>query len=544
MSRLFFLLVLCVFPLLAGASEKIGILVVAQDRGAVGNQELAATVADLNPEYPVKLLLIGPDYQGIENGYTDYINTARGFLHERGVNKIIAAPLFISEEDHLLGLFRDKIETAMAPATLAWTPALEESYLLREILLDRIGSVSKTPESERLVLWLSGAGDTKSAANLRSLGKRLLHDFRPHVPFSETAVAVTYASTVSGLEAETAKTETAALVDRFAKKGQTFIIPVAIGPKATPHMSLEASLTRDHGRSGAHVAKSVMPHPAVRTWLQRMVNAHIPVTEETLGIIIMPHGATAPYNDGIVTAMPDLVRRYPTAFAFGMAGSFTIAQAVKELEAAGVRHGIFLRLYALPHLLREASDYILGLRPAPPAHNHGGVPERVRTPIRFVTTGGYQTVPLISEIFKDRILEVSQDPSKESVLFLSHGSGSDETNAADLALIAKHNITAIKAALPAPFRDIRAMSIREDWPDKRADALSEIRAFIEQANKGEGRAIVVSNRLYGSGPYATYLDGLEYVMNGQGLIPHPNFTRWVEKILSKNIANLKTDGLH
>ncbi|ADJ29078.1 hypothetical protein [Nitrosococcus watsonii] len=539
MSRLFFLLVLWVFPLLAGASEKIGILVVAQDRGTVGNQELTATTADLDSEYPVKLLLIGPDYQGIENGYKDYINTAQSFFHERGANKIIAVPLFVSETDHHLGLFRDKIETAMAPATLTWTPALEESYLLREIVLDRINSVSKTPETERIVLWLSGASDTTSAANLQSLGERLLNDIRPHITFSETAVAVTYANTVSGLEVETAKTETEALVERFSKAGHTLIIPVAIGPKATPHMSLEASLARDYGRNGARVAKSLMPHPAVRTWLQRMVNAHVPVTEETLGIIIMPHGATAPYNDGIIAAMPSMVERYPTAFAFGMASSFTIAQAVKELENAGVRHGVFLRLYALPRHLREASDYILGLRLTPPTHNHGGIPERVHTSISFVTTGGYQTDPLISEILKDRVLEVSQNPPQESVLLLSHGGRSDETNAADLALITDHNIAAIKAALPSPFRDIRAMSLREDWPDKRAKAVREIRAFIEQANKGEGRAIVVSNRLYGSGPYATHLDGLEYVMNGQGLIPHSNFTRWVEKSLRKSIATLK-----
>ncbi|ABA57370.1 hypothetical protein Noc_0857 [Nitrosococcus oceani ATCC 19707] len=539
MSRLFFLLVLSVFPLLAGASEKIGVLVVAQDRGAVGNQELAAATADLDPDYPVRLLLIGADHQGIENGYAAYIKKARSFFHEHGVNKIIAIPLFISEDDYLLGLFHGKIEAAMAPANFTWTPALGESYLLREIVLDRIDSARKTSKVEQLVLWLSGASDTTSAANLQLLGERLLNDIRPHISSSKTAVAVTYSKTAAGPGAEAAETEAAAIVNRFAKIGQTLIIPLAIGPKFTPRMSLETSLARRYAHSGAHISESIMPHPAVRTWLQRMINTHVPVTEKTLGIIIMPHGSTMPYNDGIVAAMPSIVKRYPTAFAFGMASPFTMGQAVNELEAAGVRHGAFLRLYALPRHLHEASDYILGLRPMPPAHSHGGVPERVRTPIGFVTTGGYQTDPLISEILKDRILEVSQNPLQESVLLLSHGSRSDETNAADLALITEHNIAAIKATLPSPFRDIRAMSLREDWPDKRAKAVREIRAFIEQANKGEGRAIVISNRLYGSGPYATYLDGLEYVMNGQGLIPHPNFTRWVEKSLRKSIATLK-----
>ncbi|ADE14923.1 conserved hypothetical protein [Nitrosococcus halophilus Nc 4] len=538
MLRWLFLFILCIFPPLTSASERIGVLVVAMDRGAVGNQELAATVADLDPDYPVKLLLIGPDYQGIENGYAAYMEAARAFLHEHGVGKVIAIPLFVSEADHLLGLFRSQIETAMAPAVLTWTPALGESYLLREILLDRIRSVSKTPAAERLVLWLSGAGDTGGAATLRSLGERLLDDIRPFVSFAETEVALTYSRTAGGPEAEAAEAETATLVNRFAEAGRTLIIPSVVGLKFTPNMSLETMLKRRYTHANIHIAESVMPHSAVRTWLRRMINRHVPVTKDTIGFIIMPHGSTAPYNDGIIAAMPDMVRRYPTAFAFGMASPFAIGQAVNELEAAGVRHGVFLRLYAMSHHFREASDYILGLRMAPPAHNHGGVPERVRTSVRFVTTGGYQPDPLISEILKDRILEVSQDPSQESILLLSHGSRSDKANAADLALITEHNIATIKAILPAPFRDIRAMSLREDWPDKRAEALREIRAFIEQANNG-GQAIVISNRLYGSGSYGTYLDGLEYVMNGQGLIPHPNFTRWVEKSLREGIAVLK-----
>lgn len=236
--------------------------------------------------------------------------------------------------------------------------------------------------------------------------------------------------------------------------------------------------------------------------------------------------------------MPDVVDDYPTAFAFGMASPMTIRQAVRKLEAEGVRHAVFLRLFAREDTFRAPADYIIGLRVEPPAHSHGGTPERVRTPIRFISTGGYQSDPLISEILKDRILEISRNPAQESVLLLSHGTGRDASNAAALAAV-EENIADIEATLEEPFRDIRAINLREDWPDKRAEALRRISAYIEEANR-HGRAIVISNRLYGSGSYAESLEGLDYVINGQGLIPHPNFTRWVDETLQSALEQLES----
>lgn len=535
-SRLLSLLAFALAALVAApdAMAGLGVLVVAKDRGAVGNGELAAAVADLDPDYPAELLLIGPDGQGVEHGYTAYIGKAERALRVRGVDEIVAIPLFVSPDDRLLHLFRGRIEAAMAPVAVRWTPALGESYLAREILLDRIHAADR---ADRLVLMLSGAGDAASAARIEALGKNLLRDIHPLVHFSDMAVAVTYSGTAPG--ADTAEAVAASLIGRFAKAGSVLLVPFAIGVKFDPHMSLEAELARTYGSSGVSIAESVMPHPAVRTWLKRTIDEAVPATDKTIGIVVMPHGATAPYNDGVVAAMPrKIVGRYPTAYAFGMASPFTIEQAVHELEAKGVRHAVFLRLFSMPQHFRDASDYILGLRMEPPSHSHGGVPERVRTSIRFVTLGGYQKDPLISAILKDRILEVSKDPACESVILLSHGEMSDEAEATARAAV-EGNIANIEAMLATPFRDIRAMSVREDWPEKRAEAVREIRAYIEAADK-DGRAIVISNRLYGSGSYADYLEGLDYTMNGQGLIPHPDFTRWTEKTLEDGIAMLKS----
>ncbi len=42
-------------------------------------------------------------------------------------------------------------------------------------------------------------------------------------------------------------------------------------------------------------------------------------------------------------------------------------------------------------------------------------------------------------------------------------------------------------------------------------------------------ALVISDRITGAGPYRRMLAGLDYVLNGRGIAPHRNLTRWVEE---------------
>lgn len=60
-------------------------------------------------------------------------------------------------------------------------------------------------------------------------------------------------------------------------------------------------------------------------------------------------------------------------------------------------------------------------------------------------------------------------------------------------------------------------------------AEERIHEFITTGNENDGGVIVVPFRLYGFGPYKEVLDGLEYVNNRKGLLPHPKVTNWVRK---------------
>ncbi len=54
-----------------------------------------------------------------------------------------------------------------------------------------------------------------------------------------------------------------------------------------------------------------------------------------------------------------------------------------------------------------------------------------------------------------------------------------------------------------------------------AQGLVKIRKEIKKGNRNGGRVLIISNRLYGSGPYQRLLEGAEFKMNGQGLVPIP-----------------------
>ncbi|MFQ5534081.1 MAG: hypothetical protein ACE5EM_04570 [Sphingomonadales bacterium] len=533
MSRILFFMV-PVLALLAAspasaADGSTGFLVVAQDRGAVGNRETADIVAAFQKGHRAELLLVGPDAQGIENQYQGYIRTAIAKLEAAGVDEIVAIPLFVSDADALLSRFRNQIASYPRKATLRWATAMAGSYLAGQILLDRVRELARDPHQERLIVLVSGASDADSEKRIRAGVEGLLGDLRARLPFREIKVLVQHEDGGNG----TVKRE---IIHTAARRGRTILVPFTMDEKFSAMMSTEGALRRSYGDYDVDIGPTLLPHPAVVTWLKSVANDYLPVTDKRVGIIVMPHGSTQPYNDAIERVLTPLAQRFPLEIAYGMADADAISRAVKDLEAKGVRRAVFVRMYGLSEHMKAASDYILGLSDRIPPRLKRNPPRRVRTGIRFETFGGYEEDPLIADIWRERILEISEDPKRETVILLAHGVRGEAANERRLAVM-NRNIDRIKEGLDEPFREIKAMTVREDWPEIRRRALQDIRAFIEQRSRN-GRVIVISNRLYGSGPYRQYLDGLDYVLDGRGLAPHSNLTRWAEKGVEAALATL------
>ncbi len=536
----FLAFMIAALPLKAiAASGETGFLVVAADRGFLGNQEIESVMRAFEVRYNASLAFIGPERQGVEDGYRTYIEGAIKTLRRRGAKRIVAIPLFVSEAQALLAQYRRVIERMADPLPLSWAPAMAESYLTAQILLDRVASLSRQPEQERLVILGAGAVNDADARRIKEDLEKLARDVTLRLRFKEVSYHVYYDRSAPEHEARNEQVDND-IIRTAAKRGRTLLVPFVIGPKFDQRMSMAGWLRRKFAEYDITLGNTVMPHDDVLTWLRASANRHLHPAPERIGVLIMPHGSSQPYNDGLERVIAPLRKQFRIEMAPGMGDPLILGEAIRRLEDQGITHIVFVRMYALKDHMKTRTDYILGLSEKPPRQGHAPPPQRIRSSAVFATFGGYEESPLIAEILRERILAISKSPSRETVILLAHGRMEDE-NDRRWREVMENNIRLIKAKLPRPFRNIIAMTLREDWPDKREEALHKIRQVIEQGNEDNGEVLIISNRLYGSGPYPRLLEGLEFTLNGQGLVPHPHITRWLEEGIRTALYEFSTD---
>ena len=86
----------------AAQDAKTGFLILAPDRGFVGNEETNALFNKFKNEYPASLALQGRGYGGTEDEYSKYTRNAIADLVRQNVSNIVVLPLFLSDSDSLL----------------------------------------------------------------------------------------------------------------------------------------------------------------------------------------------------------------------------------------------------------------------------------------------------------------------------------------------------------------------------------------------------------------------------------------------------------
>ncbi len=259
----------------------------------------------------------------------------------------------------------------------------------------------------------------------------------------------------------------------------------------------------------------------------------IPTDSTRPGLLVMAHGGSPSWNRAVLEAVAPLRAERPTAVAFGMANPHTLQQAIDSLQAQGARRVVVVRLFIDGASFLHQTEYLLGLRPDPPARflHHGpqaghGPPPPLRHNLSFVLSKtGLMDAPELGPILADRALALSQTPARESVLLLAHGTEDDVRNAHWIVAMERH-AQLIRAL---GFHVVRVETLREDWPALRAQATRRIRAFVEAETQAGRTVLVIPFRVHGFGPYQKVLDGLSYRADGTGLLPHPAITAWIER---------------
>ncbi|MBT7623086.1 MAG: hypothetical protein HN595_01005 [Flavobacteriaceae bacterium] len=525
-------------PTFKTENSRTGFLVIAPDRGFVGNNETNSIFQNFNKDYLAEIIYVGRKYDGLNSNYSEYIQEALTSFNNNSVSNIVILPLFLSKYNHILKEIRKNISAYQFSGKIYFNETISESYLSAQILLDHINKISKNPSKERIVILGRGAVDKKSEILMKGELEKLSDYVKKRHSFKSIQTGIYYSYNSQEKLREIKDREVDEIViHTAAKKGKTLVVPFFIGPKYSNMMSLTHFFNRKFVDIDLiHNSDEILLHPNYLHWMKKTANSYLPVSsEETIGIVIMPHGATKPYNDAVEKTIEPLKLKYKVEMAYGMGDSVTIQKAVYKLEKQGIKKIVFVRMYPTSNQLKEKTDYILGLSDKIPLQWDGLIPSQIRNSAIINTFGGYEEDNLIAGIFLERIKEFSKKPEEETIILLAHGGSNDKAEILRKIKMKKH-IDWLQKQFSQPFKKIISLALREDWPEKRENALNEIKKIIKEGNKG-GKVIVISNRLYGSGPYQHYLKGLNFKMNSKGLAPHPNLTNWLEKGIDLAIRN-------
>ena len=558
------------------AEAGIGFLALVPDRGFSGNEETRAAFEGFGKDYTAELAFVtGEDFE-------KNVHEALANLEARDVNTVWVVPFFLSSSDSKYKNGVEALKTYKGNASIAIAEDFGQSYLAEEVLIDRASALSVNPSGETLVVVGSGAMDAGSAQAIKADLERIAAGANAGLGFKSTAVVVLYSWEADDELHGKGMADLHKTIAGTAKNGgRAVVVPFNLAMKLTGMMSewnmIQGSLAKYPG--AVYDGKDVTPHEYVTLWFRKEANERLPLEDDEIGVIYMPHGSDYNWNHSMSAAIDELRDKYMFEDAFSMSEIGVVEPAVRRLEERGARGIVVLRIFSLESSFKKGTEQMLGLTGEKPSgyaqhasaghgdahgssrhgsgqaadsghgghsgghghghgHGHGGS-SRIASDAVFVTLGGIEAHPLLAAAMADRAKELSTDPPKETVILLSHGTESDEANdywMNNLKTIAEY----IQSSSPVKYRDVKFYTWREDWPDKREKSVEVIRAMVEEASVDGGTAIVIPVRTTGEGHERKYLEGLEYKL-GSGFAPHPNYVKWVEEKIEEGVAELRKD---
>ncbi len=510
-----------------------GFIVIAPDRGYEGNEEIRQAYQGFQKGFESVLVFISLSADDEETVRTR-LKEGVTLLRNKGAGEVVVLPMLLSDGDPHLR--KAKALLGEVP-NLRIAPAMGDHYLLAQILEERARELSQAPAKERFLVVGAGATSHEEAQEIRSVLDRLIAEVKHSMPFQETHSVVLYNSAGPEKVVREGNQKAQESLKSLAadKNLRTIVVPFHLGYKHTASMQTARTLEKMLKDLPVRLSeKEILPHSNVALWLRRRANQFVPPRREEMGIVVMIHGAGEYMNEALTAFVTPLSQRYNVEVAFGMADVETLQKAVETVEARGARRILIFRLYNLSLNLRDEMEYLVGQSQPPEVHHgHGhSLPRRLTSGAILYTAGGHDSDPLISQVFLERTLEVSQDPQRETVILLAHGEGDDSKNNYWLEqLTVQANF--IQERAPKKFKAVVGATVREDWPDKREAAVAKVRSLIAEGSRDGGRVLVISARFVGAGSYRRMLDGLPYTLNAKGLAGHPNVTQWIEKQIEK-----------
>ncbi|MBI5625449.1 MAG: hypothetical protein HY924_16850 [Elusimicrobia bacterium] len=220
-----------------------------------------------------------------------------------------------------------------------------------------------------------------------------------------------------------------------------------------------------------------------------------------------------------------------------------IQAAVDKLQARRVK-----KIVAVPMLLSSHSAemdenrYIFGVREHPAAaflgsHAHSGysVVRRIKARVPVVLTAALDDHSVFAELLTERALDLSKDPSRESLVLAVPSLAVDLANSQWSGTIQS---LAEKVRRATGFRQVQTVFLTEDASQVDRDKAEQaLRSTVRGLAEGKGRVIVIPVSLTrGSERRLRKLfEGLFVRFDGKAALPNPKIIRWVEEALTKGV---------
>lgn len=534
LSGALLLLLLFVFPVYA--AKTAGFLVVAADRGFVGNEEIRDAFVPFAEKHLAELVFV------TDERIQQMVQAAVKKLQEQKVDRLVVLPLFVSAAESRYQRVYKLITTEARRLPIVFAHPYGESYFAVETLAKHLRDIEQDARQQLLIIGYGAQNEADKKA-MQADWERISKQASEGLDFAAVNTLILAERTKDddpeGYSSAVKQQLTDAL--KSTKSAQKRVVAFGLNPKHDSMMSLESRLKWQLPKDAKLINFQIEP-AQLAMWMEREANRNLPLAAEDVGVILFAHGADFHWNENLRIAVQPLMERYKIEFAFSMADPLTIERALHRLEERGAKAAVVVSAYATRNSFRSSVSHLVGLDienqqadKAESAHKSGGhghhgansqsVP-RILTALPVFWTGGYEDNPLFAAALFDRVLELSKEPTNETIILVAHGSVDDHQNETwlkRLQSIADH----MRANGAKKFRDIKVGTWREDWPEKRKPWVKKIRDMVTEANQQNGTAIVIPARTTATGPEERFLDGLKFKL-GTGFAPHPLFTQWVD----------------
>lgn len=260
---------------------------------------------------------------------------------------------------------------------------------------------------------------------------------------------------------------------------------------------------------------------------------------ESVGTLIVAHGGGSGWNAGVrqVAERVDTGGPVEVSFLMGPEASRTRFQdAAARLVARGADRIVVVPLLVSSHSGHyEQLRYLVGLTDslddAMLHHLRRAGIERPAAAVPIWLASGMDAAPEVAQVLAERGRALADTPATRALFIIGHGPSAPDDYAAWMTNVRRLADT-VRAV--AGFADVQAGLLWDDSPDPvRTEAVRRIRDLIGLQARLTGREVVVVPLLVSRGRVSDEkipqdLDGLPVIYRGEGLLPHPGITRWIE----------------